>query len=123
MKKQLSQQVEKIDNCQVYFWPKGAKKHTEKAGHEIVVVGAQRITTTEKIQDTVLFVDPNDSSPVGKPRKVYRVSFENFCTHLLNLRGEPCENRAPLRGPFAHCADPSYQLETEEQYRSVFGRR
>lgn len=109
----------------VFMWPKGAKKREDKdVAHVILLVGAQRIPTKSGLQDTVLFIDPNDESKPGTRRKIYRISYETLCNNIQNIYGKTNlkgdrSGLSDLHGPFAFRADPEYRKQLDEHYSNI----
>lgn len=80
------------DNYEIYSWPADAIKH--EGAHAITLVGAERIKTENgEIQETVLFVDPNDESKADQKRRAYRIPYEILAKHLESKFPIYCVNK------------------------------
>lgn len=123
-------EIDKIGEYQVYSWPKEEALNDEiTAAHEILIVGALQIKTKDEFDSTVIYLDPNDESKPGEPRKAYRVSYDVFCKNLSNINGvslslihlmEKTPTSKPT--PFAYCKNKEDIQQTKEQYMRTVAR-
>jgi len=117
-------------NYEVYFWKRGAASYENSTAgaHAIAVIGieANKVKTKDgkiKIQDTVLFIDPNDSSSLKNPRKVYRLSYNSFVERLLSVHGQTFAFKRTTsvnsRGPFGYCKNNKLEKSLQADYKAV----
>lgn len=82
----------------VWGWPKGSHTNNLKeqnkqdklaGGHVIDVIGAERILDPKDTltKEFVYFVDPSDLSEPSKKRKIYKISYEQFCNLCFDNEG------------------------------------
>jgi hypothetical protein len=101
----------------VFSWPKETKRINHSASHAILVVGAEKIRTRNGLQETVLFMDPNDSSSPKEKDKIYRLSFNNFIDKIRNRYGY--QGIKSINSAFGFFANQNDSYFVKEEFETI----
>ncbi len=125
--KPIHAKTTKKNKYDIYFWKKGsARKNIKGVAHSILVIGIESnkvkaANGVMKLQNTVLFTDPNYESNPSQPIKVFRMSYDNFIKRMCNLNGVPISSArgVAIRGPFSYHTNHEENKKIQSNYQVI----